>query len=63
MFTEVAVRHRMNRRLAKTVSVEPAVMADARSGVVIKYGDHLVVLTDDEALALANRIADCVDQP
>lgn len=61
MFKEHPVRHKMNRRLARTIRIERALMADGSSGVVIYYGDRVLVLSDPEAVDLLNVVADTME--
>ena len=61
LFNEQPRRHRFNRELARSTRVEPAVMADGTAGVVVWYGDHILVMTEAEALGLANAITDVIE--
>lgn len=61
MFKEHTARHKMNRRLAKTIRVVKAAMSDGTPGVAVYYGDQIVVLTDAEAVDLLNGIADTME--
>lgn len=36
-------------------------MADGTAGVVVWYGDHILVMTEAEALGLANAITDVIE--
>lgn len=58
MFTEQRDKFALNRRLADSMRVRPALIADGSTGIVIHHGNNLVVLTHDEALTLANTIVD-----
>lgn len=62
MFIENPNLHKMNRRLSKTTKISSAQVSDGTHGVVIYYGDHIMVLNKDEALNIATRIVDTLDQ-
>ena len=61
VFTEQPKRHRLNRMLARTTRVEPAVMSNGEHGVAVRYGDQLLVLTEAEAFELTNAITDVME--
>ena len=60
-FIEKGHRRLLNARIARRTKVEPAQLSDGRSGVVMKFDGLIVVMSNDEAVQLANRIADVVE--
>ena len=61
MFEEKGHRRRLNDYIAKRTKVEPAELSDGRRGVMFAFDYWIVVMSNDEAVQLANRIADVVE--
>lgn len=52
----------MNRRLARVSTTKPATLSDGRKGVVIHWGDRLLVMSTEEAQKLTQDVTDALQE-
>lgn len=62
MFQEQPSKHLMNRRLARVSTTKPATLSDGRKGVVIHWGDRLLVMSTEEAQKLTQDVTDALQE-
>lgn len=61
MFNENPGLFHMNRDLSKKTKIKPAKISNGDQGVVIYYGNNIMVLTREEAVRLATGLVDNID--
>ena len=59
-FVEHPDWHEKNRRLAAETRVDFSTLADGTKGVFVHYSGMPIILTKDEALNIATRMADVI---
>ena len=62
MFKEQERFHELNRQTARDVSTRQATLADGSIGIVLDWDSFPIVLTNNEAIRVATKLANAVER-